>query len=75
VKKYWPEFTYSLSIDTFTWSQMLLHYQPSYALEVLRERVQDNHHEHLVFDDIHGRAINLDEKQYHDALYDSFVSL
>jgi hypothetical protein len=54
---------------------MLLHYQPSYALEVLRERVHDQHGERLVFEHINGDAVDQERKQYHDALYDSFVSL
>lgn len=49
-------------IDTFTLSRTLLHYLPSYALEIINEIIKDKVSYNL--------NVQIDET-YHDALYDS----
>jgi len=53
----------SVKIDTFTLSRTLLHYLPSYALEIINEIIKEKSN--------YQTNIQIDET-YHDALYDSF---
>ncbi len=61
------EFTPAYQIDTYTVSRSLLHFLPSYALDVINE--------HLKKDTLHWQNEEDSEwDQYHDALYDSYLS-
>ncbi len=75
LKKYWPEVEVLWTIDTYVRGSMLLHYQSSYSLEVLWESVSQEYGASLVFVDEKWEAVDNWNSTYHDALYDSFVSL
>lgn len=60
--------------DTFTRSQTLIHYPPSYALEVLWWQITDKYAKHP-FTLPSGKKWNHTNESHHDALYDSFTSL
>ncbi len=42
MEKYWPEFSYEDSIDTFIWSKVFYHWKTSYAQDVLTDSLWMN---------------------------------
>jgi len=52
------------SIDTFPLAKTLLHYLPSYALDIINEQLRKT--------DDHRKT---DADEYHDALHDSYLGL
>lgn len=58
LQKFFPECTYTASIDTFPLAQTMLHYQSSYALEILMK--------HPAIAKANGEVEN-----FHDALFDT----
>ena len=66
MNKYFPTLSYKTSIDTFSLAQTIVHYAPSYALEVLIENLKSEKAFNAIFsDENHG-----DEKA-HDAFFDT----
>jgi DNA polymerase III epsilon subunit-like protein len=66
VEKYFGKLAYHASIDTFPLTQCLVHFAPSYALDVLSEYLQKFQR----FGDYWKMHHMSDEKKFHDALYD-----
>ena len=66
LNKFFPTLTYHQQIDTFTLAQTIVHYAPSYALEVLIENLKSEKLFSNIFqDENHG------EEKSHDAFYDA----
>lgn len=73
LKKYFPNLTWKAEIDTFRLSQSLIHYAPSYALEVLCEALQQK----PTFQQI-LKSLQLslgDDASFHDAFFDAKLSI
>lgn len=66
VEKYFWKIAYHATIDTFPLTQRLVHFAPSYALDVLSEYLQ-KFQRFVDYWKIHHID---DEKHFHDALYD-----
>lgn len=67
LKRYIDDVEYLWIIDTFNLSQTFIHFAPSYALEIINEILKDKKE---------FKKLNLEsdiERNYHDALYDSFI--
>ena len=73
LKKYFPSLTWKTSIDTFRLSQSLIHYTPSYALEILIDTLKEKQS----FKDIlaHLQPHIWEEENFHDAYYDSKITI
>ena len=73
LKKFFPTLQWKSSIDTFQLSQALIHYTPSYALEVLIDTLREKQ----LFKDILARLSPYiwEEENYHDAYYDSKLTI
>ena len=70
LKKYFPSLKYATSIDTLTLAQTIVHYAPSYALEVLIENLKAEKLFNNIFsDEDHG------EEKSHDAFFDTKNSI
>lgn len=70
LKKYFPDIFYYDAIDTMYLAQNLVHFAPSYALDVLVEYLLSQKEFKFIFDKIHSnKAFNAHDA--HDALYDS----
>ncbi len=66
LKKYFPTLTYHEKIDTMPLAQTIVHYAPSYALEVLIENLKSEKLFTNIFsDEDHG------EEKNHDAFFDT----
>ncbi|MEI6118532.1 MAG: hypothetical protein WCP92_04855 [bacterium] len=66
MKKYFPTLTYHEKIDTMPLAQTIVHYAPSYALEVLIENLKSEKLFTNIFsDEDHG------EEKNHDAFFDT----
>lgn len=70
IKKYFSDISYYDTIDTFPMAQNLVHYAPSYALDVLIEHLMPRKEFSLCFANIH-KWVKFDVTQAHDALYDA----
>ncbi len=70
IKKYFPEIEYYDTIDTFSMAQNLVHFAPSYALDVLVEHLMSRKEFLSYFLEIH-QGKKFDVSQAHDALYDA----
>lgn len=70
IHKYLPDIKYYDSIDTMYMAQNLVHFAPSYALDVLVEHLMTKKEFKNIFDIIHGWK-NFDVQDAHDALFDS----
>ncbi len=70
IHKYLPDIKYYDSIDTMYMAQNLVHFAPSYALDVLVEHLMTKKEFKNIFDKIHGWK-NFDVQDAHDALFDS----
>lgn len=66
IEKYYGKVHYHATIDTFPLTQCLVHFAPSYALDVLSEYLQKFQR----FSDYRKMHHTSDEKRFHDALYD-----
>ncbi len=66
VEKYFGEISYHAVVDTFPLTQRLVHFAPSYALDVLSEYLQ-KFQRFSEYWKVHHVG---DEKKFHDALYD-----
>jgi hypothetical protein len=53
IKKYFPEIKYYETIDTFNMAQNLVHFAPSYALDVLVEYLMSRKEFLACFSEIH----------------------
>lgn len=70
LKKYFPSLTYHAQIDTMNLAQTIVHYAPSYALEVLIDNLKDEKLFNETFkDENHG------EEKSHDAFFDTKNSI
>ena len=58
LQKFFPNCSYSHSIDTFPLAQVMIHYQGSYALEILMKNVKNG-------------SQSDDVENFHDALFDT----
>lgn len=66
LNKYFPSLKYYKQIDTFNLAQTIVHYAPSYALEVLIENLKSEKLFNTIFsDENHG------EEKSHDAFFDT----
>ncbi len=66
LNKYFPSLKYYKQIDTFNLAQTIVHYAPSYALEVLIENLKSEKLFSTIFsDENHG------EEKSHDAFFDT----
>ncbi len=70
IKKYFPDINYYDTIDTFVMAQNLVHFAPSYALDVLVEHLMSRKEFVKCFNNIHN-SNKFDIAQAHDALYDA----
>lgn len=70
IKRYFPDISYYDSMDTFSMAQNLVHFAPSYALDVLVEHLISKDKLKEIFENIHG-WIQFDWDNAHDALYDA----
>jgi DNA polymerase-3 subunit epsilon len=70
LQKYFPTLTYHQQIDTMQLAQTILHYTPSYALEILIENLKSD----KLFSNIFGNNDHGEEKS-HDAFFDTKNSL
>jgi hypothetical protein len=74
LEKFFPGIEYATSIDTYRLSQALVHYAPSYALEVLMQHLSTKEPSFLpLLTSFTGEAHSSDKS--HDALYDTKESL
>lgn len=72
LKKYFPTLTWGAEIDTFRLAQNLIHYAPSYALEVLCESLQQKPNFQLILKNL---QLSLgDDASFHDAFFDAKLS-
>ncbi len=63
-------------IDTYPMAQTLLHFYWSYSLETLIENLQKKEDFNNIFQDIYSKIYwNTNTTTFHNALYDSFLSL
>ena len=70
LQKFFPTLNYHHSIDTMQIGQTMIHYAPSYALEVLIENLkEDEIYKSIFAQDNHG------EEKAHDAFFDTKNSL
>lgn len=67
LKKFFPEIEFYDRIDTFSWAQKLIHYAPSYALEVLVEFLKSD----SFFKKYTNNSDRQNERDFHNALEDS----
>lgn len=68
--KYFPTLKHYKQIDTFSLAQTIVHYAPSYALEVLIENLKSERAFNAIFsDENHG------EEKSHDAFFDTKNSI
>ena len=74
IERYFPDIWYYDSIDTFNMSQNLVHFAPSYALDVLVEYLMSRKEFKNIFSIIHKNQ-KFDVSKSHDALYDVKNSL
>lgn len=70
INKYLPDIKYYDSIDTMYMAQNLVHFAPSYALDVLIEHLMSKKEFKNVFEEIHGGNV-FNVENAHDALFDS----
>lgn len=70
INKYLPDIKYYDSIDTMYMAQNLVHFAPSYALDVLIEHLMSKKEFKKIFDEIHGGNV-FNVENSHDALFDS----
>jgi DNA polymerase III epsilon subunit-like protein len=70
IHKYLPYIKYYDSIDTMYMAQNLVHFAPSYALDVLVEYLMTKKEFKKIFNTIHGQK-EFDVENAHDALFDS----
>ena len=73
LKNFFPSLKWKSCIDTFRLSQALLHYVPSYALEVLIEILESKEDFQKILQNIQP-YIN-QEESFHDAYYDSKLTI
>ena len=70
LKKYFPSLIYHSKIDTMNLAQTIVHYAPSYALEVLIENLKTEKAFNVIFsNEEHG------EEKSHDAFFDTKNSI
>jgi DNA polymerase-3 subunit epsilon len=67
LKKFFPDLEFYDRIDTYSLSQKLIHYAPSYALEVLIEHLKTD----SFFKKYTNNANRQNEKNFHNALEDT----
>lgn len=73
IKRYLPDLEFYDSIDTFYLSQNLVHFAPSYALDVLVEHLMSKDSFVKILENIHDEKININNS--HNALFDAKNSL
>lgn len=66
LNKYFPTLSYYKQIDTFTLAQAIVHYAPSYALDVLIENLKSEKLFNSIFSEEHHG-----EEKSHDAFFDT----
>lgn len=73
LKKFFPNLKWKAEIDTFRLAQSLIHYAPSYALEILCETLEQKPNFQQILKKI---QITLgDDASFHDAFFDSKLSI
>lgn len=73
LKRFFPKLKWKASIDTFRLAQTLIHYAPSYALEILVDTLQKKPSFHEILVDL---QISLGaEANFHDAYFDAKLSI
>ncbi len=73
LKKYFPNLRWKAEIDTFRLAQSLIHYAPSYALEILSESLQSKAIFQKILQELH---LNLNhDATFHDAFFDAKLSI
>jgi DNA polymerase III epsilon subunit-like protein len=73
LKKFFPSLKRKSSIDTFRLSQTLLHYVPSYALEVLVEILETKPYFQEILQKVQPHIA--EEENFHDAYFDSKLTI
>ena len=73
LRKFFPSLKWKYSIDTFRLSQSLLHYVPSYALEVLIELLKTKSDFQEIIQKV--QPYLWEEESFHDAYYDSKLTI
>ena len=73
LKKFFPSLKWKSSIDTFRLSQALLHYVPSYALEVLIELLNEKSEFQEIMKKV--QPYLSEDENFHDAYYDSKLTI
>jgi len=73
LKRFFPSLKWKTSIDTFRLSQSLIHYAPSYALEVLVDTLKTKENFQSILEKF--TPYLWDEENFHDAYYDSKLTL
>lgn len=73
LRKFFPQLEWKFSIDTFRLAQTLIHYAPSYALEILIESLKTK----PIFQQILTQfQIDFqDEESFHNAFFDAKLSI
>jgi hypothetical protein len=74
LSRYLPDWSPEYVFDTFDRSQTLIHYPPSYALEVLWGQISDEY-ANTPFNHTDDSVRDHKDEIHHDALYDSYTSL
>ena len=73
LRKFFPSLKWKYSIDTFRLSQSLLHYVPSYALEVLIELLKTKSDFQEIIQKV--QPYLWEDESFHDAYYDSKLTI
>ena len=73
LKKFFPSLTRKTSIDTFRLAQSLIHYTPSYALEILIDTLKEKEQFKVIYKNLQPHL--WDEENFHDAYYDSKITI
>ncbi len=71
LKKYFPNVQIYGWLDTYLWSQKLVHFAPSYALEVLVEYLYEKDASFTKIAQNYDLSVTSKEDKFHDALYDT----
>ena len=73
LRKFFPSIARKAEIDTFRWAQTLIHYAPSYALEILCESLQSKANFQQILKNL--QLFLWEEANFHDAFFDAKLSI
>lgn len=73
LKRFFPDFVFAYSIDTLAWMRNFVHYAPSYSLDVLVKRIENDKISQN--SDLKWQRLSEWEWSFHDALCDTQNSL